>query len=260
MKLFRRGKSAASAQATSGNGGGSVGGRRGKGGVRRLLSAILLLGVLAALTRPGRRATRVIGRRLDARVECFTEPGSGTYVHFFSPIFERLYNQVAADVARELAARGLSRKAKIVDVGCGPGDLVVAISRLLRDARIVGLDLSPSMLLWAGRHATTDGRLSFVVGDAANLPFDDASVDLVVSTLSLHHWTQPADSFSEIARVLKPDGVALIYDLRLLTLTPSEMAAVVEGAGLEPDDVVREGARGGLVSRLFVRFRIEGFE
>jgi len=63
------------------------------------------------------------------------------------------------------------------------------------------------MLLWAGRHATTDGRLKFVVGDAADLPFGDASVDLVVSTLSLHHWAEPADVFAEIARVLRTGGV-----------------------------------------------------
>jgi SAM-dependent methyltransferase len=223
------------------------------------VSAVLLLGVLAAFTRPGRRLTRTLARRLDARVECFTEPGSKTYVHFFAPIFEHLYRRVAEDVAGELAARGRSRRPAIVDLGCGPGDLVVAISQRLREARIVGIDLSPSMLLWAGRHATTDGRLRFVVGDAADLPFDDASVDVVVSTLSLHHWTEPADAFAEIARVLRPGGVALIYDLGLLAFTPAEMTAVAADAGLEPGDIERERVRGGLLSSFYVRFKLEGF-
>ena len=234
-------------------------GLRGRG-LRRRGSALLLLGILAALTRPGRRGARALARRLDARVECFNEPGSGTYVRFFAPILGRLYAAVAEDVAGELAVRGRKRQVTIVDLGCGPGDLVVEISRRLRDARIVGIDLSPSMLLWAGRHATTDGRVRFIVGDAADLPFDDASVDLVVSTLSLHHWSEPADVFAEIARVLRPGGVALTYDLGLLTCTPSEMARIAEDAGLEEEDIVREPARGGLVSRLFVRFRLEGPE
>ena len=134
------------------------------------------------------------------------------------------------------------------------------ISHRLREARIVGIDVSPSMLLWAGRHATTDGRLRFLVGDAANLPFDDASVDVVVSTLSMHHWSDPADVFAEIARVLRPDGVALIYDLGLLASTPPEMANIAEGADLEPSEIVRERARGGLISRFFVRFRLEGVD
>jgi SAM-dependent methyltransferase len=242
---------------------GSSGGRRGKG-LRRLVSAILLLGLLAAFTRPGKKATRAIARRLDARVECFTEPGSSAYARIFAPIFSRLYVSVASDVVRELKARSGTRSgtrgATIVDLGCGPGDLVVEISRHVKDARITGMDLSPSMLLWAGRHATTDGRVKFLVGDVADMPFDDASVDLVVSTLSMHHWDDPAGVFAEIDRVLQPGGVALIYDLGLLAYTPEEMDEVATAAGLESDDIVRERARGGLVSTFFVRYKVEGVD
>jgi SAM-dependent methyltransferase len=226
--------------------------------LRRLLSALLLVGVLAFLTRPGRRAARALARWTDARVERFSEPESSTYARVLAPVLGRLYRRVAAEVAVELAARGRHRRATILDLGCGPGDLVVEISRRLRDARVVGLDVSPSMLLWAGRHATTDGRVKFVVGDAADLPFGDASVDLVVSTLSLHHWSEPADVFAEISRVLRDGGVALIYDLDLLTLGSSQMAEVARSAGLEPEDIVREHVGGGLITRLFVRFRLEG--
>ena len=233
--------------------------RRGRG-LRRLISAFLLLSVLAAFTRPGRRVTRAVARRLDARVECFTEPGSSTYARVFAPIFGNLYSRVAEDVAGELSARRRQRGATIVDLGCGPGDLVVEIASRLKEVKIVGLDLSASMLLWAGRHATADGRVRFVIGDAAELPFNDASVDVVVSTLSMHHWEDPADAFAEIARVLRPDGVALIYDLGLLAYTPEEMAQIAEAAGLEPGEIVRERARGGLVASFFVRFKLEGFE
>ena len=234
-------------------------GGRGKR-LRRLVSAILLLGVLAALVRPVRRATRALARRLDARVECFTEPGSSTYARVFAPVFGRLYRSVAEDVAGELAANGRRRQPIILDLGCGPGDLVVEISHRIREARIVGIDVSPSMLLWAGRHATTDGRIRFIVCDAADLPFADASVDLIVSTLSMHHWAEPAEVFAEIARVLRPDGVALIYDLGLLASTTSEIASIAEGAGLEPTDIVRERAGCGLLWRFFVRYRLEGVE
>ena len=256
MKLLRRGTVDSIADGSPSKVGRS-GIRRPRMGFRRLLSALLLVGVLAVVTRPGRRGARALARWVDARAERFSEPESGTYARVLAPVLGRLYRQVAEDVAVELAARR-TRRATIVDLGCGPGDLVVAISQRLRDARIIGLDLSPSMLLWAGRHATTDGRLKFVVGDAADLPFGDASVDLVVSTLSLHHWAEPADVFAEIARVLRSGGVALIYDLDLLTLGSSQMAEVAIAAGLEPSDIGRERLGGGLITRLFVRFRLEG--
>jgi ubiquinone/menaquinone biosynthesis C-methylase UbiE len=145
----------------------------------------------------------------------------------------------------------------IVDVGCGAGDLAVAISKKVRESRIVGVDASPSMLLYASRHETTDGRLRFIVGDGSNMPFADQSVDLVVSTLSLHHWADPAGVMAEIDRVLRAGGKAFIYDLGLLTLTPQEMAKVVADAGIPSESVGFEKVRGGLLSRLFVLFRYD---
>ena len=234
-------------------------GRRKGKSRRRFLSAVLVFGLFAAFTNPGRRAGRAVARWLDGHLASSAEPGSATYARCYAPFLGRLYRRVAEDAADELADRGLSRRPHILDLGCGTGELVLAISRRLRDARIIGIDLSPDMLLFAGRHATTDGRLRFTVGDVASLPFDDASVDLVVSTLSLHHWAAPADGFAEIARVLRPGGVALIYDLALLSYLPKEMARIAADAGLEPDDIERQRVGGGLVTRLFVRFKLEGF-
>jgi ubiquinone/menaquinone biosynthesis C-methylase UbiE len=173
-------------------------------------------------------------------------------------LFGRLYRGVAKDVVAELEARGRTRKATILDLGCGPGDLALELAHRLRDSRVVGLDLSPSMMQLASRHATTDGRLRFIVGKAEALPFSDESVDLVVSTLSLHHWADPASAFAEIWRVLKPEGVALIYDIGLLSLTPAEMATIARDAGLEPEELQRERVKGSFGARFFVRFRLEG--
>jgi SAM-dependent methyltransferase len=257
MKLIgRRSKDASSGIGAAGSDGRKSG--RGPTKRRRVLSAVVLFGLFAVFTRPGRSLSRTVARWLDSRMENFADPGSSAYAHIFTPFLGQLYRRVADDAARELADRRLSRKPHVLDIGCGTGDLVVALSRRLRDARIIGLDLSPSMLLYAGRHATTDGRLRFSVGDAAALPFDDGAVDLVVSTLSLHHWSEPADAFAEIARVLRPGGVALIYDLTLLAYLPSEMARIAADAGLEPADIEREGVGGGIVTRFFVRFKLEG--
>jgi ubiquinone/menaquinone biosynthesis C-methylase UbiE len=51
------------------------------------------------------------------------------------------------------------------------------------------------------------------VGDVAALPFGEASFDVVVSTLSAHNWPDPAAGLAELYRVLRPGGVAWVYDL-----------------------------------------------
>ena len=122
------------------------------------------------------------------------------------------YASVAADVAATAPPGG-----RVLDVGCGPGHLA---NRLARDhhLEVTGLDLDPAMIerarANAERAAPTDGRPAFVVGSVAALPFPDASFDLVVSTLSLHHWADSAAGQAEISRVLRPGGRALVWDIR----------------------------------------------
>ncbi len=83
---------------------------------------------------------------------------------------------------------------------------------------MTGLDLDPAMIERARANAER-ARLGapiprFEQGDVAALPFGDASFDLVVSTLSLHHWDDPTAGLREIGRVLRSGGRALIWDLR----------------------------------------------
>jgi SAM-dependent methyltransferase len=123
------------------------------------------------------------------------------------------YTRVAADVAA-VASQG----ARVLEVGCGPGHLSTRLARRY-SLDVTGLDLDPTMIERAQTNAgraphLADPSPAFVVGDAASLPFPDRSFDLVVSTLSLHHWADLPAGLAEIARVLKPDGRALIWDFR----------------------------------------------
>jgi SAM-dependent methyltransferase len=121
-----------------------------------------------------------------------------------------LFDRIAADVAGFAPAGG-----RVLEVGCGPGRLSNRLARLGLD--VTGLDLDPAMIerarANAGRSFHERGA-SFVVGDVASLPLPDASVDLVVSTLSMHHWNDPAAGLAEIHRVLRPGGRALVWDFR----------------------------------------------
>jgi ubiquinone/menaquinone biosynthesis C-methylase UbiE len=103
------------------------------------------------------------------------------------------------------------------DLGCGPGHLVIRLAQATPDLQVTGIDLSDEMLFEAERYAQRSGledRIAFKKGDVARIPFPDDSLDLVVSTLSLHHWGDPVGVLDEMARVLRPGGSFLIFDLR----------------------------------------------
>jgi SAM-dependent methyltransferase len=120
--------------------------------------------------------------------------------------------RIAADVAA-VAPDG----AQVLEVGCGPGHLSTRLAH--HGFEVTGLDLDPAMIARArantDRAANRGGRRpSFLVGDVAALAFPDRSFDLVVSTLSMHHWADPAAGLAEIGRVLRPGARALIWDFR----------------------------------------------
>jgi SAM-dependent methyltransferase len=122
------------------------------------------------------------------------------------------YASVAADVAATAPQSG-----RVLDVGCGPGHLA---NRLARDngLEVTGLDLDPMMVERARANAVqtvvAERRPTFAVGSVAALPFPDDSFDLVVSSLSMHHWADATTGLAEIGRVLCPGGRAVIWDIR----------------------------------------------
>lgn len=154
------------------------------------------------------------------------------------PEVARAFNWVATLPQMRLLRWFVARRAvamvqagQAADLGCGPGYLVTRLARIAPGLHVTGIDLSDEMLLEAervARHPRLADRIAFRKGDAAQIPFSDGSLDLVVSTLSLHHWRDPVAVLDEIARVLRPPkltegqlvaqgqpgGSFLIFDLR----------------------------------------------
>lgn len=148
--------------------------------------------------------------RLAENVHRYSAPTASLYDAMTASLLDRFFTRVAGDVA-ELAAH-----ASILEIGPGPGRLAVRLAELAPGVEIIGVDIAPEMVERAGVLAARSGvadRVGFRVGDVAALPFPDASFDLVMSTLSAHHWPDPATGLEEIHRVLRPGGVAWIYDL-----------------------------------------------
>ena len=105
----------------------------------------------------------------------------------------------------------------VLDVGCGTGTLALAAKRRVgTDAIVHGIDPSEEMIARAKAKASREGlAVTFEVASAQKLPFDDASFDVVLSSLMLHHLPDLArkDAVREIHRVLKPRGRLLIVEL-----------------------------------------------
>lgn len=112
----------------------------------------------------------------------------------------------------------------ILDVGCGTGSLAIAAARRTgRMAKVFGLDASEQMLKLAIRKAQRMAVcVTFIHGTVEALPFEDASFDLVFSTLMLHHLPRPARIACayEARRVLRPSGRFVVSDFE----TPARAA------------------------------------
>jgi SAM-dependent methyltransferase len=101
----------------------------------------------------------------------------------------------------------------VLDVACGAAHVAEHLAPHVR--QVVGLDLTPS-LLELGADRLVQGGISNVLlqeGTANDLPFVDASFDLVVCRGSLHHFPRPEAAVAEMARVCRPGGRVVVSDM-----------------------------------------------
>ncbi len=96
---------------------------------------------------------------------------------------------------------------RIVDVGCGSGATTIAFAQKVgRAGYVLGADVSGPMLARARQAAPADMPGDFVLADATVHPFDPASFDLLVSRFGVMFFADPALSFANLRKALKPSG------------------------------------------------------
>lgn len=133
-------------------------------------------------------------------------------------VFERQYAVVAGDIVT------YRPQGAILDVGTGPARLLIKLHDAAPGLKLVGMDVSRSMVSRARKNIARAGLASVIEvheGNADEIPFADESFDCVVSTGSLHHWKDPIAGLNEVRRVLKRGGYALVYDVA--SDTPQEV-------------------------------------
>ncbi len=140
-----------------------------------------------------------------------------------------------------MAARGVAEKvpgrSDVLEVAPGPGYFAVELAKL-GPYHIVGLDISETFVRMAADNARSAGvAVEFRQGNASSMPFDSGSFDFVYCRAAFKNFSEPVRAISEMHRVLKPGGTALIVDLRKNT-SATEIDAAVADMGLGPINAV----------------------
>ena len=139
---------------------------------------------------------------------------------------EAEFDQAARAVTENLPAGGA-----ILEVAPGPGYLSLRLAKL-GQYQVTGLDISRTFVEIERKNAAQAGvTADFRLGSASAMSFDDASFDRIVCQAAFKNFTRPLEAINEMHRVLKPGGVAIIFDLNAET-SDAETNREVERMGL----------------------------
>jgi ubiquinone/menaquinone biosynthesis C-methylase UbiE len=132
--------------------------------------------------------------------------------------------------ARQLTS-GLPAGAEVLEVAPGPGYLAIEMARL-GQIHVTGLDISRTFVQIASDNARTAGvSVEFRQGDAAKMPFEAESFDLVVCQAAFKNFTLPRSALAEMHRVLRSGGTAVIQDMSR-EATHADIESEVKGMAL----------------------------
>jgi ubiquinone/menaquinone biosynthesis C-methylase UbiE len=174
---------------------------------------------------------------------------TGGHAAYYDRVVSRLLLGRLYAAAAQRVTEAAPNAASILDVGTGPGRLLVEIAHRRPDLRLTGVDPSADMVARAqavARDAGVSGRIDVRAAAAEALPFGDGEFDVVVSTLSAHHWNDLAAGIREQARVLRPGGDLWVLDRR--ASADSVRAALREA--FPQREIERLSLGGGMTLRL----------
>lgn len=123
----------------------------------------------------------------------------------------------------------------ILDAGTGTARIPILMIQRCPQWQIIGIDLAPSMLAVGQANVERSGlgqQIQLELVDAKQLPYPDASFDMIVSNSLVHHLPSPLPFLVELKRVLKPNGAVLLRDL-IRPASAEILNAIVEQVAAE---------------------------
>jgi len=139
-----------------------------------------------------------------------TDPVIAEYAKAAPTYDEKWAFYVEATTRETLRRMPMTPRSRVLDVGCGTGELLRRLRAKYTDAFLAGLDPVPEMLAVAANKLS--GKEDLRIGYADSLPWPSASFDVVVSCNMFHYISHPLDALHEMARVLRPGGVLVLTD------------------------------------------------
>ena len=145
---------------------------------------------------------------------------------------------------RILAAARIGPQDRVLDLGCGIGNLLIALAeRITFEQPPVGVDVSPALIEIGRREiakAGIGGRIELRVAPATQLPFDDGSFDVALTSHLIKHLDDGAlaQSFREVARVVRPGGRFLLWEFKKSPLSAPVFISA-KATGLPPAFILR---------------------
>src|SRR5258708_15218465 len=140
---------------------------------------------------------------------------SSIYTATNAAAYERLMGRWSRVLAMEfLKFVAIAPGAPVIDIGCGTGSLASALASGPMPASVLGLDISPAYIAYAGRRPEGGAGAAFVVGDARALPVASSTCGAALSLFALHFVSGPEHAVAEMVRVTRPGGVvgAAVWD------------------------------------------------
>ena len=101
---------------------------------------------------------------------------------------------------------------RVLDIGCGTGELALKLKNYRSDIDISGIDISSNMINIAKTKAKFDTGIDFRVGDVEHMPYEDNYFDCITCAHSFHHYPNKRKAIREMFRVLKDEGKVMIVD------------------------------------------------
>ena len=147
----------------------------------------------------------------DSEVEAYASAAAADYL-------EAIDRSFVDHIAKLIQGAGIESR-RVLDLGCGPGQILIMMKQRWPSMQITGLDAGTAMIDKARADATAAGLdityevLRLGPNGETKLPYNDAEFDIVTCNSTLHHLADPMNALDEMARVAKTEGAILIRDL-----------------------------------------------